>query len=271
MDEKRTYFVKSVELPAAPPSGARQDASAKQDTILVDYYEIKGAVKTPVIIVLPILGGNNNESKLFCAYFAKHGIASLLVHRDQKQKEAANPQNLESSLKDMIRDHRVVIDWIATQEKLDSEKIGVFGASMGGIKAALLTALDSRIKASVIALAGGDLPYILLHSKEKGVVRKITQLMRERTLNEKDMYAWLKTTIETDPILFAKYIDARKVLLVRTIFDKIVPTVKQRELWSAIGRPERIDILAGHYTSVAYIFYVQRASLSFFRKKFANM
>ncbi|MDO8504431.1 MAG: dienelactone hydrolase family protein [Candidatus Liptonbacteria bacterium] len=271
LEEKPTYLIKRIELPAYKPSSAETGVSEKQDTIVVDYYEIKGQNKMPVIIVLPVLGGNNGESKLFCAYFAKRGLASLMVHRDQKQKDFASLENLEAAFIDMVIDHRTVIDWIATQKKLDSEKIGVFGASMGGIKAALLMAIDNRISAGVFALAGGDLPYILTHSKEKGIAERVEDAMKERGLSKEELQSLLKARIRTDPALLAEYIDARNVLLISAVFDKIVPRSKQRELGFAIGNPERIDIFSGHYTSLLYIFYVQRASFSFFERKFGSV
>lgn len=267
LEEKEKYTIKRIQLPASPSSYAGGD-SAKQRTILIDYYEVKGLERTPVVIVLPILGGNNSESKIFSSYFAEHGLSALMVHRDQKQKESANFMGLEPSMRDMVVDHRLVIDWIATRAELDSSKIGVFGVSMGGIKAALLLGLDQRIKAGVIALAGGDLPYILLHSKEKGIIERVDAVLKERGLTRRQLQAILKANLRTDPIRFAEYVDARKVLVVRALFDKVVPTKKQRELAEAMGGPEQINIFSGHYTSIAYIFYVRIVSLDFFRNKF---
>ncbi len=269
LEEKKTYRVKRVTLPASKASSPG-DTAVKQDTIVLDYYEIKGGGKTPVVIVLPVLGGNNNESELFCSYFAEHGYASLIVHRDRKQKEFVNLQNIEWSLRDMVVDNKIVIDWLMTRNEIDADRIGVFGASMGGIKASLLLSLDPRIKAGVIALAGGDLPYMFWNSKEKGIIERIDALMRKSKLSREELYGILRNKIKTDPLPLAPYMDARNILLVQPVFDKIVPYRKQRELGKAIGGPERIHLLAGHYTSIAYIYYVRRASLRFFEKKFGG-
>jgi len=268
--EEKNYIIRRIEISAIKSPDAGYDNSISQDKIVMDYYDIRGASKTPVIIVLPILGGNNDVAKFFSAYFSRKGCAALIVHRDQKQKEKVDADTLEPSLKQMVIDHKRAIDWIKTQKDLDFDNIGVFGVSMGGIKSALLTALDQRIKASVIALAGGDLPYILLHSDEKGIVKKIAEIKNKTGLNDDTLYKILKQKIETDPINFAKYIDARKVLMVLAVWDTTVPYKKGRELADAIGGPEEIDLLAGHFTSIVYIYYIRAASLDFFNKKFGR-
>lgn len=268
LKEEKRYLVRRIEIPAVKNPESESNGFEKQQTIVMDYYEIKGDKKTPVIIVLPILGGNNQESEIFCSYFAKHGIASLIVHRDDKQKDSTNIDNMELSLRTMVIDHKLVIDWIATQPKLDSANIGAFGISMGGIKAALLAGLDPRIKATVLSLAGSDIPYILMHSKEKGVMRRIRNALSARNISRDDLYHILQQRIKTDPKTFARYIDARNVLVVNALFDRVVPHEKERELWEAIGRPEKINVLAGHYTALLYIFYVRQESLYFFERKF---
>lgn len=263
--EKDRYILKRVELKAAiacdPPH------AEKQEMITIDYYEAKSEYKTPVIIVLPILGGNNSESDLFARYFAEHGFSALMVHRDTKQKEKVNLETLEASLREMVIDHKLVIDWIERNSKLDATRIGVFGISMGGIKAALLTALDTRVRAAVIALAGGDIPSILIHSKEKGVEEKIAEIIKKNAVSKQDLFVILQKTIRTDPLLLAPYIDARKVLMISPIFDRVVPRANQRKLRRVIGKPETIDLLSGHYTAILYIPYVQNEALWFFQRK----
>ena len=266
--EKEKYTIKRIEItsPFLGPVYSTM-AAPKESVIIIDYYDIKGDKKTPVILVLPILGGNNKIANFFSSYFADHGLACLIVHRDEKQKDEVNLYNLEAFLRQMDADHKAAIDWISTQKDLDPGNIGVFGVSMGGIKAALLTALDPRIKASVIALAGGDIPYILLYTKEKGIRKRVSKIMDDIGLSKEDLYNLLSSKIMTDPIKYAEYIDARKVLMVLGVFDKVVPYKKGRELARAIGGPEEIDLLAGHYTSILYIFYIERASLDFFERK----
>ncbi len=265
LEERGEYTIKRIEFPVSSEADILHRG---EKTISIDYYDVQGKGKTPVIIVLPILGGGDDIPKFFAAYFASHGYAAVIVNRNQKQQNSIDVDNLEITLKQIVIDHKLAIDWIETQQDLDPQNIGVFGISMGGINAALLTALDQRIKASIIGLAGGDLPYILVHSKEESVQRRIAKSMQRHNLSLKEIHRALRMNVQTDPIKYAQYIDARKTLVVLAVFDTVVPYSRGVQLVRAIGMPERIYLLSGHYSSLLYIFYIERESLVFFKKHF---
>lgn len=109
--------------------------------------------------------------------------------------------------------------------ELDTNRIALFGISMGGIRGVLLTAVDSRIKAATIGLAAGDLPYVLTHSKDRGTIRRREAFMRQHNLTPAEMESELRQAITCDPKTFAAHIDPRKVLLVLARFDRVVPFV----------------------------------------------
>jgi dienelactone hydrolase len=46
-------------------------------------------------------------------------------------------------------DHRRAIDYLATREEIDTDRIGAFGYSMGGRNVFYVTAMDARVKAAV--------------------------------------------------------------------------------------------------------------------------
>jgi dienelactone hydrolase len=58
------------------------------------------------------------------------------------------------------KDFRRVLDYIASRPDLDRERVGYYGLSLGAFTGVLLTAIDSRPKASV--LVGGGLPQFRL-------------------------------------------------------------------------------------------------------------
>ncbi|MBF0101409.1 MAG: dienelactone hydrolase family protein [Desulfobacterales bacterium] len=234
--------------------------------ITIDYYDIDKSKKVPVIMILPILGGKNQESKFFAKYFAKHGYAAIIVNRQKHYKRIDNFDKLDSILRQMVFDHKQVIDWIEMRNELDASRIGVFGVSMGAIKGALLCALEPRIKASVLALVGGDLPEILSYSVEKGIVKKRNQLMKQHELTLDEFHELLTHKIQCDPINYAQYINAKNTLLILATFDRHVPYNNGIQFKEKVGDPERIYLCAGHYTALPYIFYVQQASLTFFNE-----
>ena len=57
----------------------------------------------------------------------------------------------EAMIRDTVRDHRVLMDWIDRRDNLDSERIKVAGYSMGGQISLILGSIDTRID-DVIAI-----------------------------------------------------------------------------------------------------------------------
>ena len=235
--------------------------------IILDYYEIRGELKFPVILVLPIFGGSNYFSKTFAEYFADHGYCSIIVHRQKRYKTFEDLDKMDKILRQIVFDHKQAIDWVGIQDDLDSERIGVFGISMGSIKAALISSLDKRIKASVMCLSGGNLAEIIATSDEKGVVRRREEYMKTHDISQTEFHELLKSRITCDPINYAEYIDAENSFMVLGRFDSTVPYKNGNELWIKIGKPEKITMPTGHYTAILGLPYVKMKSLDFFNRK----
>ncbi|MCP4116356.1 MAG: alpha/beta hydrolase [Desulfobacteraceae bacterium] len=260
LKEEEKFVIKRITFPSTRnliPAGP----------IAIDYYDIGKEEKHPVIMVLPILGGNNAIAKIFAAYFADNGYASVIVHRQKEYKKIKQLHRVDRTLRQIVLDHRQVLDWIETRKELDTERTGVFGVSMGGIKAALVSALDKRIRASVLALAGGDLPHILTYSTERGVEKRRLKYMAANKLTLDQFYQQLATTIACDPMAYASHINAARSMMILALFDRAVPFEKGRELKERIGDPETIYLVSGHYSAILYLYYVRRAALDFFRRK----
>ncbi len=236
--------------------------------ITMDYYAAKGQGKKPLVMVLPILGGSNKVAELFAAWFAKNGMAALIVHRHKAYKKIKEIDTMDAVLRQIVFDHMQVLDWVETRKELDVSNIGVFGVSMGGIKAALVSSLDRRIKVSVFVLAGGDIPYILSHSTDKGVRKRRERYLQKNGLSREQFYIGLKNNITCDPLHYAPYIDAENSLMVLALFDSVVPFSKGWQLREKIGTPETIYLLGGHYSSIIYVPYIKYKALAFFKKKF---
>ena len=236
--------------------------------IVVDYYDIQGTDKTPVIVVLPILGGSNTFADLFASYFANRDYAALVVHRQPQFKGADKLEEMNPVFKQIVLDHKQVLDWITTQPDLAPEKIGLFGISPGAIKGSLVSALDDRVKASVLALVGGDVPHIFSYSDQGGIAKRRKQILREHGITAAELYQTLKDEFVQDPLNYARHIDARNTLLILGMFDAVVPYKNGQRLRDAIGGPSTILLPTGHYGALAFLPYIQHAALSFFRDRF---
>jgi hypothetical protein len=260
IEENKTFVLKQIRFTPT------KNIIDMDHDIILDYYKINGDCN-PVILVLPIFGGSNYFAKTFSEYFADNGYSAIIVHRQKKYKTFKDLDKMDNILRQIVFDHKQALDWIGMQDDIDSERIGVFGISMGSIKAALISSLDRRIKVSVMCLTGGNLAEIIATSDEGGVVRRRKEYMKEHDVTEEMFYDLLQSKITCDPMEYAEYIDAENSLMVLAYFDSAVPYKNGNELWEKIGQPEKITMLTGHYTAILGLPYVKMKSLDFFDRK----
>ncbi len=236
-------------------------------TIELDYFRPQTKEKHPVLLILPMLGGSYPLEKYFASYFVKRGFAAIIVHRE-KTPEGTGLEVLNGMLKQSVLDNRQAIDWIETRPELDAQRIGIFGISMGAIKGALLVPLDSRIRAATLGLAGGDLPYILTQTTEKGIAKRREAILRNEHLTLPELHEKLGQCIQCDPNTYAAFVEPQKVLLILGDFDTVVPIKKGLELRQKMGKPETILVPTGHYTAILFVPYIQHQCYKFFQRKF---
>jgi hypothetical protein len=264
-EQTAKYTLKEVQIKALP------DGTNTNRRIVLDYYDLKDDTRPPVVMVLPMSGGGYSIERHFASYFANRGYAAIIVHRDKIPKDQQMIENLNPMIHRVILDHKRVIDWLETLPDVDATRTGIFGISLGGIKGAMLAPLEGRIRAAIIGLAGGDLPYILVHSTEPGLEKRREEFLKERNLSPDRAEAELRKMLTRDPLMYAPYIDPKKVLLVLARYDTVVPIAKGLELKEKMGNPETIMIPSGHYTAVLSIPYIKSQSFDFFEKRFAEV
>lgn len=261
LETNAQFTVKRVELSVLPGGGALERS------VVFDYYLPVRKGLAPVILVLPVSGGDYELERHFAKHFARQGLAALIMHREKKPPGPTKLEDFDPSLRRSVFDHKRVLDWVEVQPELDERRIGVFGVSLGGIKGALLVALDERVRAAVLGLAGSDLPFILSHTTERSIQRQRAAVLRERQWSPEQLQKELRQVIMCDPLYYAAHTDPRKVLLVLAACDTVVPFKKGWELRAKMNRPETILVPAGHYSALVFIPYIRHQTVDFFREK----
>ena len=243
-------------------------------TMKAEYYlpkERKNHPKIPAIVILPIMGGNTYPLEaIFASSFARHGYACIIPHRPNIKDEIKNLEDIDPLLRQSSHDVSRAIDWLETQPNIDKDKVGLFGISLGAIRGTLVMAMDKRIRAGVLGLGGGDLPYILTHSSEKRLVVARDKILARNNLTLEEGEARLRESITYDPLALAPSVDPSRVMMVIAAWDTVIPPKKSWELRRKLGNPEAIELWSGHYSSVIHIPYLRQASCRFFKKKFAE-
>jgi dienelactone hydrolase len=235
-------------------------------SIEFEYYDVDGDERRPVIVLLPVFKGVPAIPRFFARYFANQGWAAIVVLRGHDPLEALVEP--EASVQRSLADYRRVLDWVEGEPELDAKRVGVFGVSLGAIDAVVLAALDRRVDALVVAMAGGDVPYLAQSTNYRRVVREIQDLADREGISREAWTARLEDEIKTDPLRLARYIDAHRVLMIVTRTDAIVPFEAQQKLRASLGSPETIYLRTGHRSSVLLFPKLRSTAFGFFTRQF---
>ena len=262
--EKKPYRVFEGSINAGP-NGSGDDAQ-----ITFEFYEPSGDSPSPVVLLMPILNGQKHLMRPFATKFARNGYAAVIIDTVQRRTLLDDLGDPEPAIRLSIQRHRRVIDWVETRPDLDASRLAVFGASLGGFNALYLAAMDPRVSVATTALVGGSLPYVLVNSDERRIVEATDAVKSQLSMDDDQLMDYLTAEIETDVLTVAPHMNADRVLMVLTKYDKTVPYDSQLRLRDAMGDPEAITLPTSHNMAAAYLFYLRSRVLKFFDRKLSE-
>jgi dienelactone hydrolase len=239
------------------------------NTIHCEYFCPAQAGKKPAVVVLHILGGDFDLSRLFCRALASNGVAGLFMimpHYGPRKQPGSparmisiDPEETVRGMTQAVLDVRQAAAWLADQDEIDANQLGVMGISLGGITSALAVSLEPRFNKACLILAGGDMGEVAWTSTEMAAVR---EHWKKTGGSKESLFAALKVI---DPITYARPVAGRKILMLNARRDEVVPQACTESLWRAFGQPEIVWWDAGHYTAVRYIFEAMAKAVQFFQ------
>ncbi len=257
---RNRYVIERVEFPSA--LNVFNTAN-----IRFDFYVQNKEGRFPTIIIWPIPDDVDFCARGFARHFAASGFNCAVLHnRKMDLDDITSAEHVEDYFKQTVLDGRQVVDYLVQREQVDADKLGCMGVSLGGIRASVVSAVDERLKCSVIGFAGGSIADIALSSKLSGMRDHIKELAKMGGTPDV-IRAELSAKIQTDPVALAPYVDAENVLMYIAAFDNVVPRECGDRLWEAMGKPEVVYLPSGHFTSLLYLPYAERESLNFFKRK----
>jgi len=240
------------------------------------FYRARGlaaGARAPAIVVSPILGGDHDIERVLCGDLTRHGFHAIIV--DRRLPGVPKIEAFEEAIKDMVAARRRAIDWLETRPEVDAARIGAYGISLGGMNTAILAAVEPRLKATVIAMAGGPFGRVLAESVEGEAVelQHAYGVKEGATKAERDALAARATeAIPTCPLQLAKYADPRKMILFATTRDTSVPTACQELLDAAYNHDcETYTFPTGHYTAIWYLPFLLTNARRFLDERFAEV
>jgi cephalosporin-C deacetylase-like acetyl esterase len=119
-----------------------------------------------------------------------------------------------------VFDLRRAVDFIETRKELDSDRIGYYGISLGGIIGTIFCGVEPRVKVPVIALGGGGM-----------------HLMFGMDALSDDTKDYLSMI---EPNNFVEKIAPRPLLMINAENDDIVPPMMSKLMFSTANEPKEI-------------------------------
>ena len=246
------------------------------------YYEPTALPSNgaPAVLCLHILGGNGQLTKSIAAFFADHGLPTLMPQMPLFLER--RPQGRLTDIlygKDGIRyilaalraipsDIKRSVDFLASRDHVDAKRLNLIGTSFGGILGVSAVANDSRLSKAVFLLAGGNLSAIL--NGENREVAPIRAAIQKATAEQKAELSVLCEALE--PLNYTSKLASKaaagQIRLYNAELDQIVPAKCSQALAKGLGLTENnghyILPNTDHYTGVAALPQLLEDSLAFF-------
>ena len=233
----------------------------------------RGKEPAPLLLILPILGRllclpDFWLEKRIARFFVKRGFACAIVQRQFFLfQSGAGELQLNEYITSTVRLARQTLDTLSTHPDIRSDQIASLGISFGGIINTLLCAQDPRIRAAVIALAGGPIPEILATSWDP-LVRYYYRSVKKGMGWKKEEFIPKLSALVENPLEAAPKVDAQKILMIIAKYDQVVRYPYAESLREKMGLPETVYLPCGHYTSLLVLPVLERQALHFYQRKF---
>ena len=208
----------------------------------------------PAVLVIPTILGTTQLEPIIGNRLCRAGMAALVADVN----DTSQPQEIPSWGIEDVKNRRALValrtllDYAEQSPRFDPNRLAIMGSSMGGITSAMMAGLEpQRLKAIIINVGGGNLPFTLAYS-DNGTVGELRQRRREymRTGDPAAYEDQLRLTVKYDPIYFAGNAVRERVLVVQARRDVSVPFVIQEELAAALGEPSKIVYDSGHVDAI---------------------
>ena len=186
----------------------------------------------PAVILLHGLGDRKTVDYIEAGhqYFASAGYAVFRIDIDNhgERKEYDYDFDLTDGYRYWTRtlvaqtvfDLRRAIDFLESRSEIDSERIGFFGISLGGVIGTIFSGVDEREKVPVIALAGGNLTLMFGIDAVSDDVRDFFSII--------------------DPINFVQNISPRPLLMINAENDEVIAPITSKMLFRKAKSPKEI-------------------------------
>jgi len=208
------------------------------------YIPAKKQGPLPCVIFQHGYGMDKSFADFATGFFIKKGYAIIAIdfeyHGERKEAGkdifSTDAQSDFKALRQSIIDLRRVVDYLESDSRIDTAKIGYIGFSMGSLLGVSFVGVDSRVKTAVFVVGGGDWKTIIDKSTLE-IFENIRNYTKEHGQTTADFAAVLDPV---DPIHYVGLIAPRPILFINGAQDVIVPNEATNELFAAAKEPKEI-------------------------------
>ncbi|MBN2211494.1 MAG: prolyl oligopeptidase family serine peptidase [Sedimentisphaerales bacterium] len=251
----RKYLLAGYEVFEVRFPSPWQTVFPENNTVYCEYYRSRSENVRPAVIILDILDGSMTISRLIANALAGQGVDAcipVLPHYGPRRSADMQfivdaPNHLVKAVQQAVVDVRRTARWLASQELVDSTRIGLCGTSLGGFIAALTAGVDGTFPRVGLILAGGDLVSVL--TTDSSEVRRLKAEIEKRNITKEQLETFLESI---EPLHFANRLKNCKVLMINGSTDAIVPPESARQLADAT-QAEIVWYPTDHYGMVRYL------------------
>jgi dienelactone hydrolase len=257
-----------VDFPTACPTPYE-----KNNTVLGEYFQPKGAKNAPLVVLLHGIGDLSvTPCKMLAKVLARKGMASFIIY--SVMHSSRMPADVMRRFpyltrQEWFQSHQIsvidlfqVIDWAEGRDELNAAKIAAIGVSFGGFISAIAMGLDERIKAAGLIVSGGNSTKIGWETRASDYNKKRTQTKQAYQKTLKSYMEYLAEVEEKglenvkppeenfwiDPMTFAHRLRQRPVLMINAHWDQAIPKEATIDFWKAAGEPPISWLPATHPT-----------------------
>ena len=203
----------------------------------------------PCVLFLHGLGGDKSQARVAAMVLIPQGVAVFAIdaalHGERSRPGESFAEMgqeiaaIDGPLVRTVVDNRRAIDYIETRADIDADGMVLIGASMGGILGSIVSAVDERIHATALLVAGGAWPEILAASEHP-----LAERLRAAGLDEGRAFA------HVEPVNFVGDISPRPLLMINGSDYRIIPPASAEALYNAAGEPKQIRWYDGGHVEI---------------------
>ncbi len=226
----------------------------QNSTVYAEVFLPHHSQRMPAVVILHSWGVQKPDIELSLARFlAKRGFVTAVMtlpHHIQRTPSGylsgelmivSDVEHMRRTMRQAALDVRRLIDWLQSQARVDAEKIGIVGISLGAIVGALALGVEPRLQAGVLVLGGANLAHVLWRSPLTMNIR--AELKRAGV----DYERLQQEMLPVEPLTFLKGQYGHRVLMVNGRYDLVIPREDVLALRRALGDGPLLWLNTGHY------------------------